>query len=1383
MRALNVIASLVVVVSTSIAGCGGRERGSAASSASAGSGQTVATAEPIRGGLTVGPSGHAAAVERPERVERDASVATAAGARGSVRLDSGAWVLLDQSTEVRLALAQVTLARGRAWVDTSGAEETTVETSHGTLTASGAAFSVAVSASGTEVYCGSGELTFAGRAAGAGAGGRLQQGESVTLAASGAPRPRPETLWDDWTGGLADPTARLAREPAGVGALSGRRMGDVGQARLPVPVRAHDVTIAVRGDLAITEVVQTFFNARSDVLEAEYAIRLPRGAIVSGFATSQGPGPFVEAAIGSVAMVGSGPAWSGDAAGPSALTYDGPDRLRARLYPLNPGATVRVRLRYAEWLERHGGTRTYVYPMAGEGADGPPLLGELTISADLSASGARSVRAGLGAQASQHRVSLRRSDFRPRADLVIDLVDDGGERDTVLASTVDVEGDDDYVLFDIPTPRAERDGAATAPLELVLLVDASGGMSAEHLELARSAVEAVLRQLGPRDRVALLVGDVTGHPAEGSDAVALHEATEPAREAILDALARVVPGGASDLARSLADAAVLVAGRPRGAVLYVGDGVPTTGALDATSIRASLSNIEAPPRFFGLAVGEGANVGLLRALFSGRAEAIAERTEASRAVMQILAEASQPTIRGVRAELGPTVERIYPSTLITLPAGDSLRLLGRLHGALPETVVLRGERDGEPFERRLAVRGERIEDDGFIRRRWATERLAELIDGGAPRETLVDLGVRFGVVTPWTALIVGAGSGAIWAPLRGFDRDPAQVAWALGGGADNAALAALGSAGEPPGAQAIESTWSEHAAAGGRGDGDGGVAQAAVTRALIEGERTPRQCYERRLLARPELSGEITVRVQVGGDGAVRAVEVTESTLRDPSVERCLAAEVRGVRFPATGGAEVTATHRYVFAVPTRELGGPPRCSPAARLPLGLRRELWLERLAATPGVDGALAVYREAGARCELGSWNARRVLLSLMLRHVGGLADRVRLYAAFGPGSADGAFLKQHILRAVTTPQELATVLGGLGLQVSVDWGVFQAAWDASPAPAARLTLVRRWLEAVPFDVDLRLRLVRLLEATGAAAEARRAARSLADDPLCDAAARAALAEFWVRQDEVVEARRVLSEIVERAPLDPWAHRRLGDLYLAFGWGEGAYREYSTLSRFRPADPEVVLLLARAAAASGRADEALRLEQQLSESVEPGSDQGVAAFARLWTAVRLARLEAAATTPELRAAVARRERASGALRDRPVLFAALTWDHPDRRPELYVRYPGALTPASLSGARGAEGGVRAVALAPFERVPLQGGQFGIEALRVSDADPGTYAFEVRRPAGSEPVDARLLVVVMPGTTDEHVAEVDVRLTGETRVARFSLSDAGELQPAPLEI
>ena len=74
----------------------------------------------------------------------------------------------------------------------------------------------------------------------------------------------------------------------------------------------------------------------------------------------------------------------------------------------------------------------------------------------------------------------------------------------------------------------------------------------------------------------------------------------------------------------------------------------------------------------------------------------------------------------------------------------------------------------------------------------------------------------------------------------------------------------------------------------------------------------------------------------------------------------------------------------------------------------------------------------------------------------------------------------------------------------------------------------MVRRWLEVFPEEMDLRLRLLALLEETDRLPEARRLARELRADPLADLRVRSAVGEFWLRQEDPAEARRVFSEIV---------------------------------------------------------------------------------------------------------------------------------------------------------------------------------------------------------------------------------------------------------------
>jgi len=1367
---------------------------------------TVASAEIIRGQLVLTRDGGEETLLDRGRVETGATATTSSDGRAALLHDRGAWVLMDRGAAVTATLEGLTLTTGRIWVDASSADETILTSAHGRLVVSGAAFAMAIDGAGTSVYVGSGEVTWHGQDGTS--EGQAMQGETLTLPASGTPNVAPEALWDDWTGGLADPARGRLRTRDPVGTLRGRAPYQLGVARTPLPVRSHEVHVSIEGDLATTEVVQTFFNARSDTLEGVWQIRVPEGAIVESFAVNNGFG-FMESVPQPIQLnTGYALTWMGNDFYDSRLSYDGPGRLQARIYPIANGATVQVRIRWTEWLARRGDRRTYVYPMRGDGE--PPLLGEFILDVDTSRAGASAFRAGMGAVSEPSRIALRMSDHRPRADFTLDLYDAAGSAHAPVtayavsgnaeAGTVAVEGDERYVLFDLDGAAIGEAAGGTAasgssPLSLVILLDSSGATDPEDLEIARAVVESVLRQLAPTDRVTLRVADVTAHVPEGG-VEALVAPDGDNREAILDSLSRLEPSGATDLGESLRAAASLLAGEPRGAVLYLGDALPTTGGLDATSLRTTLATLDDPPRFFGLAIGDGANLDLLRALFGEGAQAVRDRENASRTVMSLLAEAARPTLRGVTVTLGESIERAFPSGALSLGEGAHLYVVGRQAGELPTEITVRGTREGTPFEVSLPVTRGTVTDRGDIRRRWASARLRELLDQDAGREALVELGTRFGIVTPWTVLQVGGGMTNPVPLVRFFDHDPLDTPWGLGGGGASVTASALSSDGDgwrrrrtaSRGASesegAAEATWAPRVSAADVSagasavapTGDGGLGRAAVERTLTTGERGPRQCYERRAIVRPDLSGSVNVTVSVGGDGTTRGEPIVSSTFGDSEVEDCIRTEVSGLSFPETGSTSVTVlTHVYVFRAPERELGSRRTCSDASRETLESRRTLWRERLMQAPGVEGALTVYRAARGSCELDSWRAKRTLIDLMLAQLGGLYLQVQVYQALRGDPAVGSYLRRAILLGVRSPADIAFVRSQMGLEPGVEWWVFSRLWARNAAPASRLALVRRWLAVAPEDIDLRLRLLSLLEQTGELAEARRVARELRADPLADARARTEVGEFWLRQDDEPEARRVFSEIIEHTPLDPWARQRLGDLYRAHRWSDDAYREYQTLARLRPGDGEVILLLARAAADAGRIDEALRLEQRVSESAEPGlvsgTDSGAATAARLWSEVRLARLSMDADEAT-RAAIRRRVRETGALRDPPEAMVFLTFEHPDDAPLLSIRWPSADRAGS-----GEEAGDR-----PFEAADLGAVRSGVLAIRVAEREEGDHVLQITRSDAESLRDwsAELMVIVHPGTPEERVMVQPVMLTRTTGSLRFTWSGDDALRPAP---
>src|SRR5262249_18782063 len=148
-----------------------------------------------------------------------------------------------------------------------------------------------------------------------------------------------------------------------------------------------------------------------------------------------------------------------------------------------------------------------------------------------------------GATVQHGKVVLRESDFQPRSDFYLDLIDTTPPAPDVAhahtasftppAGFVTADGREDYVLVDVPTERFESETATHEPLDLALVVDVSGAIEPDELELSRAVVESVLRQLAPTDRVALLLGDVTGHaPSDAQPALA--PASEQTREALLE---------------------------------------------------------------------------------------------------------------------------------------------------------------------------------------------------------------------------------------------------------------------------------------------------------------------------------------------------------------------------------------------------------------------------------------------------------------------------------------------------------------------------------------------------------------------------------------------------------------------------------------------------------------------------------------------------------------------------------------------------------------------------------------------------------------------------------------------------------------------------------
>ena len=739
--------------------------------------QTWAELRVVRRAITVTPPGDAERAPYPrERLVDGETITVAAGGLGWLRRDGGATLLVRGPAKLVLRADTLELKQGRVFVDTPEGGTTSLETPGGSLHLAHVRASIEAGSDGsTEAYVLAGEVRADGSSVRAVAGETLYLGPHASGGSGAAPvvSTKPALAWEDWTGGLATTDRSAEPAPYGVGTVGARSPGEQGVPRFPLAIQKLDVKVTIDHDFAITEVDEVFFNPSSETVEGTYRFRTPDGATLHRFGVDRDGvivwGHAREKAAAAAQYQAN--VYAGSKEDPALLEWDAPGVYRARLYPIGPGESRRVVVRYAEWLGRtgpKGERRLYTYPMAAEGADGTlPVIEELTARFELEKAGATDVRVGMTGVREGNTIIVREHDLVPRADLALELFDAGAsapagyraahnlaldtlppkERNGAIQKAT---AEADYVLVrlrpgDIPVPQGG--------LDLAVIIDTSAATDPASLSIARSATAALLAHLGEGDRAAVWAGDTQLRPVV-ADLPGFAAVNDGSRRRILAGLASVERGGATDLGAMLTEAASRLDPAHRGAIVYIGDGAPTVGETSLVDLRARLGKLPRPVRIFSLGVGDGADLGILKGLSRGGfAERIGDGNAAARAALRVLEQAERPALLGAAIDLGSGVERVFPRDLGAIVEGESLLVVGRipLGSQSPNTVTVTSP-SGAPRTARFDVSP--IDDRGDLAQRWADGRLSQLLDEGAGRAAMVDLGLRHGIVTPYTSFYV-----------------------------------------------------------------------------------------------------------------------------------------------------------------------------------------------------------------------------------------------------------------------------------------------------------------------------------------------------------------------------------------------------------------------------------------------------------------------------------------------------------------------------------------------------------------------------------------------------------------------------------------------------
>ncbi|XXY53545.1 VIT domain-containing protein [Sorangium sp. So ce269] len=1200
-----------------------------------------------------------------------AELATGKGARALVRLADGSAVFLRADSEIALGTDGLSLAQGEVWLDAPPSERGELSHALGDVrvSAADAGLSMRRSAEGVSVYVARGLAVVTAP------GGRVEvhAGEQATVAGSAAPKVAPLAYWEDWTGGMGD-----HRPLAGEGSGSGRIYGVDLQGAPGAPARTLEISrqavrAVLRDGIAETEVDQTFSNPGGRQVEGWYWFTVPERAFVSSFAVET-DGVLVEGEVierKEAAQRYQAAVQTGHE--PALLEWVDGRSYRARIFPVPASGSRRVVLRYVEMLGAPAGKLAYVYPMR---SSEPVQIGEFSLSVDLGQAGQGMQIATLADAVIEdggRRVSMRRSGYEPRADFQLEAAVKTKPSPLRVARFAAGEDRADYVMARY-VPDVDWTELKELPADLVVVVDTSASAEETARQQKAAAAEAILRAMSPSDHFALIALDSAPavlHPRDG-----LAEASEQEISAALTRLAEHATGGATDLGALFESALGRVHGKEQPAVIYIGDGLATsgevTGARLSERLRRSLSASRA--RFFTVGVGENANHALLRELAragGGQSFRIDETEGSTSEVLRLASAIKTATITDLSIDLGAGLDEPMLTASGKVSRGEEVVLLARTHHALPAKAVVKGRLAGKEYSREHTIEIDRGVGAALVPRFWAAEKMRRLLadgdDAEAHRGKVVELGLEYGLITPFTSTLaleseqayLNQGIRRRRSPLRGerlTALTPARERELAALLAPPSMAVAAGCAKNEPSASYEEASNKE----GGYGlSRQAPAAAAAPAPAMADKAESPAQ-GARADLAEP--AAALPAPPPAAAATATAAADEAGQDLapQEPALAARKAAAPRAEAW--SGGAPAASAPVALGSLPANasrppppRAGGPagnavppgaaggaaarraaqawtprPRpvamspCSDTARRPLAERLVVWSKRLARATTAEQLIARYEGALATCELPDWRARAALLSLLQAKVATEGGAEALLVRFAGEPEAQRFIARALMRRSVDPAIAAAVRRTLfgGADPRARWTLVDERLAALPTVDERLALLRQMLTERPDDPEGEIRRVRLLAEAGRKDEALAYGRRLRDRGFMSPGLALELGDVLASSGFEPDALRTYSEIVEFDPTSPASREMLGDVYLRHGWYAAAYRQYTTLTDLAPAEPRGWLRLAAAAAGSGRVDEALRIQRKVAAAEgTPGPDDP-RAWARLLSAARIGRL-----------------------------------------------------------------------------------------------------------------------------------------------------------------
>lgn len=557
-----------------------------------------------------------------------------------------------------------------------------------------------------------------------------------------------------------------------------------------LPVKSIQLDTKVSGQVATTHVEQVFRNDTPYTLEGTYFFPIPESASIIEFAIWENGKKLV------------GEVRSREEArriydeivrrqrDPGLLEYAGKDLFQASIFPIPPNSDKKLELTYTQILKAESGTVGYRYPLGtgrnlwGRGPQNsemvrpgvPQKFG--TVSGKITIEGKQALR---NIYSPSHSIEVKNNSERT-ASVSFETKDN--ENDFQLFYGVSDEdfgmtlvthrepGKDGYFML-LMSPKDDVSERELVNKDIIFVLDTSGSMADEgKMEKARSALLFGIRTLRDGDRFNVINFAGEEHLMERG----LIAADASGKKRGEEFVAKLRPTGGTNINDSLIAAVKQFEKSTRPKILvFMTDGLPTVGETNIDRINANFKaakNVDI--RMFPFGFGYDVNTALLDKLGSensGISDYVQPKENLEVKVSNFFARVSSPVLSDIEIDMGPVeTEFLYPRKPGDMFKGMQIALIGRYKNAgdlQNISIMVKGRTGNET--RSFAYRDLdfplRNENNEFLPRLWASRRVGWLIEqirfNGETKELrdeVIELGTRYGLVTPYTSYLATDGS-------------------------------------------------------------------------------------------------------------------------------------------------------------------------------------------------------------------------------------------------------------------------------------------------------------------------------------------------------------------------------------------------------------------------------------------------------------------------------------------------------------------------------------------------------------------------------------------------------------------------------------------------